>query len=549
MGSFETGVADNMLIDAAERIVTANINLDWEKAESHVDLERMAQDIEVEAYCAQRRIAEALHKIGSLMKAQSRIKTIMASVEGEVFEKRYADLHVVDERLALVTSDLQNYLKGVFGSVIDPMMAIRLIAQAKKDLLRHAEEIAETIPGYEMIKTNDAGRSVTSPTMGKGHVMHVDPDRVLIAWENGQEQWVTQEELATADVKMGDESGTAVQADDGAMQGPSDNPEGTIGMADRERNPLMDYLQGYELEEEEQEGMKKAPVSKPAPSKMTMSAGVDYPTDKPGATKSNPQEPETLNPTPKKIKYRLEALDELTKTWKEVGVYDSMEKANEKSDAMKEELPMTMETKVTPLVGLDKDGKPDYQTTPKGPEGDNTEQTVKEVKAADEYEDINANKPGARYCSTCDQWIPAGSGLGKDKTGCPGCWGTTMTKEEKMETESSQKKVAVAPEGWEGTVKKLKKHKDKVDNPWALAWWMKGEGYKPGGKKKSSLNYHNGAWELWLESDQESPIVSQDPAVIAYVTAGKMNWSLKKASAIMRYVKDLDMPFVIYEGK
>jgi len=36
----------------------------------------------------------------------------------------------------------------------------------------------------------------------------------------------------------------------------------------------------------------------------------------------------------------------------------------------------------------------------------------------------------------------------------------------------------VAPEGWEGTVKGMKKHK-KISNPWALAHYMKGKGYKP----------------------------------------------------------------------
>jgi len=35
----------------------------------------------------------------------------------------------------------------------------------------------------------------------------------------------------------------------------------------------------------------------------------------------------------------------------------------------------------------------------------------------------------------------------------------------------------VAPEGWEGTVKAMKKHKG-VKNPWALAWYMKNKGYK-----------------------------------------------------------------------
>jgi len=35
-----------------------------------------------------------------------------------------------------------------------------------------------------------------------------------------------------------------------------------------------------------------------------------------------------------------------------------------------------------------------------------------------------------------------------------------------------------APEGWEKTVKAMKKHKE-IDNPWALANWMKKKGYNP----------------------------------------------------------------------
>ncbi len=38
-----------------------------------------------------------------------------------------------------------------------------------------------------------------------------------------------------------------------------------------------------------------------------------------------------------------------------------------------------------------------------------------------------------------------------------------------------------APDGWEDTVKKMKKDKD-IDNPYALAWWMKKKGYKPSKK-------------------------------------------------------------------
>jgi outer membrane murein-binding lipoprotein Lpp len=39
-----------------------------------------------------------------------------------------------------------------------------------------------------------------------------------------------------------------------------------------------------------------------------------------------------------------------------------------------------------------------------------------------------------------------------------------------------------APEGWEKTIKAIKKHKE-IDNPWALANWMKKKGYQP--KKES----------------------------------------------------------------
>ena len=38
--------------------------------------------------------------------------------------------------------------------------------------------------------------------------------------------------------------------------------------------------------------------------------------------------------------------------------------------------------------------------------------------------------------------------------------------------------MEVAPEGWEKTIKKMKKHKE-IDNPWALANWMKKKGYTP----------------------------------------------------------------------
>ena len=41
----------------------------------------------------------------------------------------------------------------------------------------------------------------------------------------------------------------------------------------------------------------------------------------------------------------------------------------------------------------------------------------------------------------------------------------------------------VSPDGWEGTVKAMKKYK-KIDNPWALAYYMKSKGYKSHKKDK-----------------------------------------------------------------
>jgi len=43
---------------------------------------------------------------------------------------------------------------------------------------------------------------------------------------------------------------------------------------------------------------------------------------------------------------------------------------------------------------------------------------------------------------------------------------------------------AVAPPGWEDTVKKMKDHHGEIDNPWALAWWMQDQGYTPHSGKK-----------------------------------------------------------------
>ena len=49
----------------------------------------------------------------------------------------------------------------------------------------------------------------------------------------------------------------------------------------------------------------------------------------------------------------------------------------------------------------------------------------------------------------------------------------------------------VAPPGWEGTVKAMKKSGD-VDNPWALAWWMKNQGKKSHKKEEVEETFQSG---------------------------------------------------------
>lgn len=66
--------------------------------------------------------------------------------------------------------------------------------------------------------------------------------------------------------------------------------------------------------------------------------------------------------------------------------------------------------------------------------------------------------------------LPAPSGW-EDAPGDEGVDEGIMTAEAEAHT-------AVAPEGWEGAVRGMKKD-PKIDNPWALANWMKSKGYKP----------------------------------------------------------------------
>jgi len=51
-----------------------------------------------------------------------------------------------------------------------------------------------------------------------------------------------------------------------------------------------------------------------------------------------------------------------------------------------------------------------------------------------------------------------------------------------LSTPKYQEEHAVAPKGWERTIRKMKKSGD-IDNPWRLAWWMKKRGMHPSRKQ------------------------------------------------------------------
>lgn len=60
-----------------------------------------------------------------------------------------------------------------------------------------------------------------------------------------------------------------------------------------------------------------------------------------------------------------------------------------------------------------------------------------------------------------------------------------LGQDEELAQQTDEEHTAVAPPGWEGPVKEMKKDRD-IDNPWALAWYMKNKGDKPH-KKEGTL--------------------------------------------------------------
>jgi hypothetical protein len=94
-----------------------------------------------------------------------------------------------------------------------------------------------------------------------------------------------------------------------------------------------------------------------------------------------------------------------------------------------------------------------------------------------------------------------------------------MQKENEIINEKS-------PPGWSGTVKAMKKHKKEIDNPFALAWYMKKKGdkphYKPEPKDSSKSNKKPEKKEKYKDEDKKKM-----ESFVDFVARKELNEELK----------------------
>lgn len=94
------------------------------------------------------------------------------------------------------------------------------------------------------------------------------------------------------------------------------------------------------------------------------------------------------------------------------------------------------------------------------------------------------------------------------------------------EVETTQQLDETAPEGWEGTVKAMKKHKD-IDNPWALAHWMKNKGYKS--HKKAEEGVAEAEQVTIAPAQQNTQVIKQGDKVLGSVSNPQLAAQIKQA--------------------
>jgi hypothetical protein len=91
----------------------------------------------------------------------------------------------------------------------------------------------------------------------------------------------------------------------------------------------------------------------------------------------------------------------------------------------------------------------------------------------------------------------------------------------------------VAPPGFEGTVKAMKKHKD-IDNPWALAWSMKNKGYKS--HKKTDGTPKNENYQDPMAASSMPNGGANSPDDVAPKDKGKKLIQMSKSARIIKSI-------------
>jgi len=86
-----------------------------------------------------------------------------------------------------------------------------------------------------------------------------------------------------------------------------------------------------------------------------------------------------------------------------------------------------------------------------------------------------------------------------------------------------------APKGWEGTVKAMKKDKD-IDNPWALAHWMKGKGMKSHKKEGTTMGEQLNRLRRFIREEVMKAVKEAKTDPTLYRPSGKQVGVVKKVS-------------------
>lgn len=109
---------------------------------------------------------------------------------------------------------------------------------------------------------------------------------------------------------------------------------------------------------------------------------------------------------------------------------------------------------------------------------------------------------------------------------------------------------AVAPPEWEETVKKMKKHPE-IDNPWALAWYMKNKGDKPHAKTAGAFPREGQVLrkleEFWVEGGNGGlNVTAYEIKSLPKTASDKSYYSYKLAASMNHFGNTVEVEFPLH---